>query len=131
MGIMSWIEGRLAPAKAPEQISGHEKSYYYEAVEIWVDWRYGGRYGKDCKDLGIRKGDRLHLVPEPTRDIPKSVSVYWKNTKVGVMKENRLQDMVHQWLDADLPIYCAAAAVGGNEKLQLELCFYGKPGKNK
>ena len=46
---------------------------------------------------------------------------------VGLMRGNRMRDMVHVWMAEELPVLARAYRVGGEDNLLLELAFYGKP----
>ena len=111
----------------PEEIDGLARSYHYKDVNVWVDWRYGGQYGKNCASIGMRRGDMVELVPHRRKDDPEQVSIRWKGMEVANMKTGRMRGMVRQWQAAKLPVRCVVAAVGGEQKLLLEFSFYGKP----
>lgn len=115
----------------PEEVNGHERKYHYKDVTPWIVWQYGGRYGKDCKSAGIKKGDMLDLIEEPTPEEPDNISVYWKNNHIGYMKSNRLRNMIKQWRNNGLPVIARVSHVGGEHKLMFELSFYGSPSKPK
>lgn len=111
----------------PQQADGYARSYHYKDVNVWVDWQYGGQYGKSCASIGMRRGDEVELVPHRRKDDPEQISIRWHGIEVANMKTNRMRSMVHQWQAAKLPVRCAVAAVGGEQKLLLEFSFYGRP----
>ena len=107
--------------KQVEQLSKERE----KAVNIY--WQYGGQYGKDCKSIGMKRGQHVELVPHPEEEDPSNISILWKNKEIAKMKDNRLRGMVHQWFDRELPVQCIVASVGGEQKLLLEFAFYGRP----
>lgn len=111
----------------PEEIDGHHRSYHYKDVNVFVVWQYGGQYGKNCKSIGMRRGDIVELVPHRQKEDPDQIAISWRGIEVAHMKTNRLRGMVHQWQAAKLPVLCIVASVGGEQKLLLEFAFYGKP----
>lgn len=112
----------------PETIGGKRRKYHYKDVNIWVVWQYSGRYGKSCKSAGIKRGDpvQLRAVNNDPED-PEAIAVYWNGDKIGYMKTNRLRNMVRSWRKARLPIRAIVSQVGGEQKIFLELAFYGNP----
>lgn len=110
----------------PEEVDGYSRSYHYKDVNVWVFWQYGGRYGKTCKSIGMRRGDTVELVPHHRKDDPKQISIRWRDIEVANMKTSRMRDMVHLWKKANLPIRCVVSSVGGEQKLLLEFSFYGQ-----
>lgn len=116
-----------APELTPPEVDGYSRSYHYKDVNVWVNWQYGGQYGKSCADIGMRRGDVVELVPHRRKDDPEQVSIRWHGMEVANMKTSRMRKMVRQWQKAKLPIRCVVAAVGGEQKLLLEFAFYGKP----
>lgn len=123
------------PAQAPDTLYGHRLKYHYKDVNIVVAWQYCGQYGQTCASIGVKRGDTLSLVAEPYKNYEhdkldaSNVSVYWGNVRLGVMKDNRLRNMVHQWQEADLPIFCAVTDTGEVNRLYVEFGFYGTPSK--
>lgn len=116
----------------PKVLDGKERRYHYKDINIYVSWQFGGRYGKDCKSIGMKRGDELQLklINNDPED-PEAVGVYWNHQRIGSMKSNRLRGMVRDWKAAKLPILAAASHVGGKQKLLLELAFYGAPQSKK
>lgn len=116
----------------PEIHNGKKRSYHYKDVNIWVVWQYGGQYGKSLGSIGVGRGDDLCLKPVTHSDDDDfNVEVYWNDLLIGHMKKNRLAGMVSDWQKADLPVLAKVAHVGGEEKLYMELSFYGKPKTSK
>ena len=114
----------------PEVIAGKKRRYHYKDVNIWVKWQYGGRYGKSCESIGIKRGDALDLMPPQEKDNdPESIAICWKGTEIGFMKSNRLRSMVHQWKAEGLPVLAIVTQVGGEQKIYIEFAFYGSPKK--
>lgn len=112
----------------PPNLSGKNRRYHYKDVEIVVFWQFGGRYGTTCGDLGVNRGDVVSLQPPQERtDDPDDIAINWRGTDLGVMKNNRLRTMVHQWKDAGLPVLAIVSQVGGVHKLLIEFAFYGYP----
>lgn len=115
----------------PPTMGTLSRSYHYQDIEIVLDWRYGGHYGKTCRDIGVKRGDRLDLIVTPIAEEsfsdPDNIAVYWNGVNLGRMKNNRLREMVHKWQKAQLPILAAVSNTGDWSKLYLELAFYGKP----
>lgn len=111
----------------PETYDGLPRSYHYTDVNPYVVWQYGGRYGKTCKSIGIRRGDPIIPRPLSLPDEPKNISLFWKDLEIAHMRSNRLRGMVYQWQENNLPILCKVFRVGGEENLLLEFAFYGKP----
>lgn len=110
---------------APDIIAQHKRNYHYPDVEIWVNWQYGGFYGKSCENAGIKRGNMLDLIYDPNPDDPDAIAVVWEDQVIGHLKSNRLRGMVRQWQSEDLPIFCAVSHVGGETKILIELAFYG------
>lgn len=115
----------------PDNYQGQARSYHYKDVSPWIVWQFGGSYGKDCKSAGIRRGDKIDLVPHRRKDEPKEISLCWHGTEIAHMRSNRMRDMVHQWRKADLPVLCVVSHVGGESNLLLEFAFYGHPSSAK
>lgn len=111
----------------PDNFKGFTRSYHYKDVNVTIYWQYGGQYGKDCKSIGMKRGQHIELLLKPQEDDKGKVAICWNGIEVAMMKSNRLRNMVHQWLANDLPVQCVVAAVGGEQKLLLEFAFYGKP----
>lgn len=128
--IVSLKEERVTvqnlPKLAPEELNGKKISYHYPDVNIWITWQYSGQYGKSCESAGMKRGDKLELKPHKEKEDPDAIQVYWNGEFIGHMKSNRLREMVKQWKSQHLPIFCAVSAVGGEQKLLLELAFYGR-----
>ena len=116
-----------APDLTPQEVDGHIRSYHYKDVNVWVNWQYGGVYGKSCASIGMRRGDLVELVPHRRKDDPEQVSVRWNGVEIANMKTGRMRGMVQQWYAAKLPVRCVVSAVGGEQKLLLEFAFYGRP----
>lgn len=114
---------------APDSIAGYPRRYHYKDVDIGIVWQYGGRYGKTLQDIGTKRGDRLYLIPEPTEEGDRDVSVYRDDIKIGYMKRNRMADMVYQWSKSNLPIFAAINYLGKEHKAIIEVAFYGAPSK--
>lgn len=133
------LEAERAAAKSssditPESLIGKRRSYHYKDVNIYVLWKYGGRYGKSCESIGIRRGDAVELLPPKDPDIiknsgddPESLAVVWHGIEIGTMKSNRLRSMVHQWKNAGLPVLANVSQVGGEQGIMLEFAFYDRP----
>lgn len=119
-----------ADALTPDVYGGHERSYLYKDVSAWVVWQFGGSYGKDCKGAGIRRGDKIDLIPRRRKDEPKEISLCWRGTEVAHMRSGRMRDMVHRWRKSHLPVLCMVSHVGGESNLLLEFAFYGSPPSN-
>lgn len=115
----------------PEEYNGHQRKYHYKDVSPWIIWQYSGQYGKDCKSAGIRKGDSLDLIAQPTAEEPDNISIYWKKNHIGHMKSNRLRSMVKQWRSNGLPVIARVSHIGGEHNLMYEISFYGSPVKTK
>lgn len=114
----------------PPTYNGHTRKYHYKDVNIRVRWEYCGHYGKSCKSIGMKYGDVLDLLPPQDPDEDRnSVAVVWHGKEIGYMKANRLQDMVHSWQAAGLPVLAIVSMVGKEEKLYVEFSFYGTPPK--
>ena len=118
----------------PETLMGKKRTYHYKDVNIWVIWKYSGAYGTTCKDIGIRRGHSVDLLPpkdpavlESAGNDPESIAVVWQGIELGTMKSNRLRSMVHQWKSHNLPVVAAVSQVGGEQKIMFEFAFYGKP----
>ena len=111
----------------PSTFQGYDRSYHYTDVMVIVVWQFGGKYGKTCSSAGMWNGAELKLVPKKRREDPKTVYISWKNQMVGLMRGNRMRDMVHVWMAEELPVLARAYRVGGEDNLLLELAFYGKP----
>ena len=111
----------------PDNFKGLTRSNHYKDVNVTIYWQYGGQYGKDCKSIGMKRGQHVELVPHPEEEDPSNISILWKNKEIAKMKDNRLRGMVHQWFDRGLPVQCIVASVGGEQKLLLEFAFYGRP----
>lgn len=122
-----------SPDLTPATLMDHARKYHYKDVEIIVVWQYGGRYGKTCKSIGIRRGDFLDLKVEsnPGNSDSIGVSVYWKGVHIGYMKENRMQEMVMSWSSSNLPVLAVVSDVGGECKILVEFAFYGSPSRRK
>lgn len=127
---------RNAPPLAPAEINGLKLSYHYNDVKIRATYQMSGRDESVKKnnvlDLGVYRGEILTLVFDPLnvdgeRD-PENVAVFWKKTKLGDMRANKLRDMVKDWRAAHLPIFCAMAFPARDRGFFLEFGFYGKPG---
>lgn len=114
-------------ALAPKEINGYPLEYRYPDADIWVDWRYGGHYGKSCKSIGMKRGDILELIPSPSSEDPERVVIKWGNTEIGQMCINRKRGMVLDWMKEDLPVFSAVSFVSDESKPMIELAFYGKP----
>ncbi|MGM9593153.1 MAG: hypothetical protein ACI3U8_02250 [Candidatus Onthomonas sp.] len=137
------LETERAEAKSssditPESLSGKSRSYHYKDINIRVIWKYGGQYGKTCESIGIRRGDAVDLLPPNDPDViestdgdPEAVAVVWHGIEIGTMKANRLRSMVHQWKAAGLPILANVSHVGGEQRIMLEMAFYGRPKKRQ
>lgn len=116
------------PDLTPVACDGHNRKYHYKDVNIRVRWEYSGHYGKSCQSIGMKRGDVLQLLPPKEKDQePGAVAVVWKGIEIGYMKANRMQDMVHSWQAAKLPVLATVARVGGEEQLYIEISFYGSP----
>lgn len=117
-----------SPDLTPEVLMGYSRKYHYKDVSVWIIWQYGGQYGQTCESAGIKPGDLLELIPSSDNaSDPNSISIYWKEQHVGFMKENRMQEMVHAWKKAGLPVQAVVSFVGGENKLLVEFAFYGTP----
>jgi len=116
---------------APDKIDQESLSYHYQDVNIHIAWQYGGHYGKSCKSIGVKRGDPLELNIEESEEQGTIVAVYWKGERIGEMKTNRLADMVIQWKDSDLPVFCAVSFLGGNNRIYFEFAFYGRPARKQ
>lgn len=114
----------------PEKFDNKRRRYHYKNVEIWISWQYGGQYEHSCESIGMKRGDTVKLVPPktPTED-PYEIAVRWNGIDIGVMKANRLREMVHKWKLAEMPVLAYVSHVGGVHRLLLELAFYGYPHK--
>lgn len=124
-----------APQLAPNEINGLALTYHYKDVRIRAPYNLSGKYGeKSVAAIGARRGDMLTLVFDPRtvdgEKDPLNVAVMWKKTKIGDMRNNRMRDMVHEWRQAKLPIFCAMAYPAPDRGFFLEFGFYGKPGKS-
>lgn len=118
------------PDLSPVTCKGYDRKYHYKDVAVWVRWEYGGHYGKSCESIGMTRGDTLHLLPPKEKDQDaESIAICWKGKEIGYMKSNRLQNMVHSWQTANLPVLAFVAYVGGEDKLLVEIAFYGTPQK--
>lgn len=113
------------PDLAPETLDGQKRKYHYKGVDIRVHWQYGGRYGKTLKDLNVKRGDQLILVPEPTEDDPESVSVYWQNILIGYMKGGRMRGMVADWYAAKKPVLAYVNDLYEWFDILVDIAFYG------
>ena len=112
----------------PESLGNNHRRYHYKDVNIIVFWQYGGHYGKTCEDIGVRRGDVVDLLPPKNKtDDPEDIAVNWNGIDLGIMKNNRLRSMVHQWKNAGLPVLAIVSQVGGVNKLFIEFAFYGYP----
>lgn len=120
---------------APAEINGHELTYHYQDVRLNVPWQLGGGYGKSVNSIGVKRGDPLKIVLNPTtvdeETDPENISIMWKKTIIGDMRPNRLRDMVHTWLQEGLPIYCGVTLPADDRRFFIEFGFYGKPIKKK
>ena len=117
-------------ALTPSTYNCLKRRYHYKDVNIRIRWEYSGQYGKSCQSIGMKRGDVLQLLPPKEKDQePGAVAVVWKGIEVGYMKANRMQDMVHSWQAAKLPVLATVARVGGEEQLYIEFAFYGSPPK--
>lgn len=123
----------LYPQQAPAEINGYELNYHYKDININVEWKYRKQNGDTCQSIGVSRGDRLALIAEPHKNYwedktdDESISVYWHDIRLGVMRKNRLRNMVHQWQDEGLPIFCAVTDTGVEKPLYVEFGFYGVP----
>ncbi len=127
---------RNAPPLAPDEINGLKLSYHYNDVKIRATYQMSGD-DKSIKknnvlDLGVYRGEILTLSFD-TRTVdggydPKNVIVSWKKTKLGDLRANRMRDMVREWRQARLPIFCAMAFPARDRGFFIEIGFYGKPG---
>lgn len=128
-------EAQKQPQLAPAEINGYELTYHYQDVRLNVPWQLGGRYGKSLNSIGVKRGDPLKIVMNPTtvdeETDPENISIMWKKTVIGDMRPNRLRDMVHTWLHEGLPIYCGVTLPADDRRFFIEFGFYGKPKKKK
>lgn len=115
----------------PGEFSGHQRKYHYKDVSPWIIWQYSGQYGKDCKGAGIRKGDSLNLIEQPTKEDSDCVAIFWKKKHIGYMKNSRLRHMVKLWNHNGLPVIARVSHIGGEHNLMYEIAFYGSPAKPK
>ena len=113
------------PDLTPEVMDGQKRKYHYKGVEIRVHWQYGGRYGKTLKDLGVKRGDLVVLIPEPTEEDPENVSVYWNRTLIGFMKGGRMRSMVADWRNAKKPVLSYVNDLYEWFDILLDVAFYG------
>lgn len=112
----------------PESLGNTQRRYHYKDINIIVFWQYGGQYGKTCESIGVRRGDVVYLQPPQNKtDDPEDIAINWKGIDLGIMKQNRLRSMVHQWKSAGLPVLAIVSQVGGVHKLFIEFAFYGSP----
>lgn len=112
----------------PESIAGKKRKYHYKDVNIVLSWKYSGQYGETCSSIGMKRGDMVELLqPNCKTDDPEEITVNWKGIDIGVMKNNRLRSMVHQWKRAGYPVLSVVSQVGGEQKLFIEFAFYGSP----
>lgn len=125
-------ESMSTPELAPETIDGLKRTYYYRDYEPFVFWQYSGRYGKSCESIGMKHGDPVQFRLEPYKGENDdetdfdNVSLYWNDINFGLMRRNRLRQMVRDWTKAGNPIYCAVNTVGGEQHhAYLEIAFYG------
>lgn len=114
---------------APPSIAGYSKKYHYKDVSVGVVWQYGGHYGKTLQDIGVKRGDRLHLIPEPSEENDRDVSIYHDNIKIGYMYRNRMAAMVYAWSKRNLPIFAVVNSLGKEQRLIIEVAFYGSHNK--
>lgn len=120
---------------APEEIDGHKLKYHYTDVQLRVPWELSGRYdvkpANNVVDLGIKRGDALQFSFDPvTLDEevdPENVVIFWHNTKIGEMRKTRLRNMMKEWSDAGMPIFCAMFWPSKSSDFFIELGFYGRP----
>ena len=126
-------EALSLPALAPDEMDGLKMTYHYQDVRLEVPWQIGGGYGQSTKSIGVKRGDRLEIVPNPTtvngEQDPHNISIMWKRTILGDMRANKLRTMVHSWLQAGLPIYCGVTMPSTDRRFYIEFGFYGKPQK--
>ena len=120
------------PDLAPEEMNGLKRTYHYKDVKLVVDWNLtGGKGKKSVESLGIKRGDVLAF--DFTSDTisgmedPNNVAVMWNGVRLGDMKENRMREMVSDWVEVGLPVYCAMAKPSFDSHFYLEVAFYGKP----
>lgn len=114
----------------PPEFHNQKRRYHYKDVQPVVFWQYGGRYGKSCESIGVKRGDPIRLTPpQQATDDPQDLAINWSGTDIGIMKNNRLRGMVHQWQAANLPVLAAVSFVGGESKLLIEFAFYGSAPK--
>lgn len=117
---------RNAEDMTPPEFHGHKRIYHYKDVQPVVFWQFGGRYGQSCQSIGMRRGDPIQLTPPQVKtESPQDLAINWRGIDVGLMKGNRLRDMVYQWRAAGLPVLAAVSFVGGESKLLIEYAFYG------
>ena len=113
------------PDQAPEAVDGQKRKYHYKGVEIRVHWQYGGRYGKTLNDLGVKRGDPVVLLPEPSQEDPDNVSVYWNGVLIGFMKGGRMRSMVTDWRNAKKPVLAFVNDLYKWFDILLDVAFYG------
>ena len=118
-------QAEASPDLAPATLEGLKRKYHYKGVSIRVRWEYGGRYGKTLKDLGVKRGDQVVLVPEPIENDPESVSVYWNSTLIGYMVNSRMRGMVADWYAAQKPVLAYVNGLYEWFDILLDVAFYG------
>lgn len=138
MGFLDGLKKAFSEAAAsassdeltPDNYQGQERSYHYTDVAVYVVWQYGGRYGTSCASAGMRRGQPVELIPQRYDSDRDAVVIQWNGNIVATMRSNRMRDMVKSWKQEGLPVLAKIGAVGGEEKLQLEVAFYGRPQKS-
>lgn len=121
------------PALAPESVDGHDLAYHYKDVTVIPLPAFSiGNIG--TRKCGIKRGDPLTFRFEVGNyygpEDKDNIAVYWRNTKIGDMRRNRMREMVHKWAAKNLPIFCAVAEPRENNEIIIEFGFYGKPGRS-
>lgn len=111
----------ISPSKnPPHSLQGMEIAYRYSNVEV-----AGVKYTDTDLNL-ISIGDKVEIIPEP--DNPhdsKAIRLEIQGNRIGYMYRGKLQVMVGDWFQKNLPIWACVSSIDVNDnKIEMLLVFY-------
>lgn len=117
----------------PSSLDGsYYRSYYYNDVKFYPPVEMVSKISKYL----LRPGVEIILKPEPMNKYDnRAIALYICNNQIGYILRGTLQDMVHDYMDKNLPIKATLRSlmfVGGEYQGYFDISFYRKSDpKNK
>lgn len=113
----------------PMEYLGRRRSYAYTGVRLYIV------PGQEPDFRALDPGDDLYLVQEKDNEYDKKairVETHYStragNVKIGYLKKNKLQAMVNDYINMDLPILAHIETIEDDEGwIEIAIAFYRDP----